>query len=125
MASQTSCESTRYSPYSDDLCWRMIYQCMALDLPYHAVAENLGVDASMVCRIVQLFKHTGSVSKKEYNKATVDGKVTDTVQFFTLQIILDYPGIYLYEIQSEIKHTLGLDLALSTLCLFLHNQGFS
>ena len=62
-------------------CWRIIYQCMALNLPHRVVTENLGVDASTVCQIVQLFKCTGSVSKKEYNKTNLDRKVTDTVQF--------------------------------------------
>ena len=76
----------------------MIYQSMAYELPYRVVAENLGVNASMVCWIVQLFRRTGSVSKKEYNKANIDRKITDTVQFFILQLILDCPGIYLYEI---------------------------
>ena len=102
----------------------MIYQLMAYELPYRVVAENLGVDTSTVCWIVQLFRRTGSVSKKEYNKANIDRKITDTVQFFILQLILDCPGIYLYEIQSEVKLTLELDLGLPTLCLFLSNHGF-
>ena len=49
MATQTSYEPTRCSPYGSDLHWRMIYQYMALDLSYCVVAENLGVNASTIC----------------------------------------------------------------------------
>ena len=82
MATSTSYESTHCSAYNDDLRWRMVYQRMALGLPYHTVAMNLGIDASTVCRIIQLFERTGQVSKMEYNTANCSRKLTDTVQFF-------------------------------------------
>ena len=60
----TSCEPNRCSAYSDDLRWRIVYQRTALGLSYREIAANLCVDASTVCRIVQLFERTGNVSKK-------------------------------------------------------------
>jgi len=93
----------------------MVYQQMALDLPYHIVAMNLGVDASTVCRILQLFNQTGTVKKKAYDNVNLNRKLTDIVQFFILQL-LDRPGIYLHEIQIEVKYILGLELSPSMLC---------
>ncbi len=121
----TSYEPRRSSAYSDDLRWRMVYQRLALGYTCKRVATNLGVDPSTICRTVQLFERTGSVQKKEYNRSNVPRKLTDVVQFLILQLVLERPGIYLHEIQAEVKRTTDLDLAPSTLCQFLHAQDFS
>ena len=121
----TSCEPRRCSTYSDDLRWRMVYQRLALDFSCKRVATNLGVDPSTVSRTVQLFKRTGSVDKKHYDCSNLPRKLTDVVQFLILQLIMERPGIYLHELQTEIKRAVELDVAQSTLCQFLHTQGFS
>ena len=41
-----SYEPQRTSAYSDDLRWRMVWQCEALGLKYSDVASNLGVDSA-------------------------------------------------------------------------------
>ena len=38
---------------------------------------------------------------------------------------MDRPGIYLHKIQAETKLMLSLESSLSTLCRYLHSQGFS
>ena len=46
------------------------------------------VDVSTVCRTVQLFEHTGNVSKKEYNAATLPCKGTEIVELLIMQLVL-------------------------------------
>ena len=121
---RVSCEPKRCSPYSEDLRWRMIYQREGLGLSYDTIARNLCVDPATVWRTVELFNQTGNVSKK-YDASNLPRKLTDTVQFFILQLVLERPGILLREIKSEVECILGLQLAESTIRQFLHAQGFT
>lgn len=126
MASRSSSiESSRSSAYDEDLRWRIVYQSLGLELSCRKVASNLGVDPSTVSRVVQRFQCTGSVEKKAYNSLALPRKLTDTVKFFVLQLVMERPGIYLYEIQAEMEQVMKLDVGLSTICEFLHEQGFS
>ena len=120
-----SCEPSRCSAYSEDLRWRIVYQCLGLDLSCRKVASNLGVDPSTVSRVVKRFQRTGSVAKEKYNSSTLPRKLTDSVQFLILQLVIERPGIFLHEIQTEVEHVLKLKLGLSTICQFLYEQGFS
>ena len=43
---KSSYEPNRTSAYSNDLRWRMVYQCVGLDLTFKTIANNLGVDIS-------------------------------------------------------------------------------
>ena len=124
-AMATSCEPKRCSAYSDDLRWRMVYQRTALGLSYREIAANLCVDVSTVCRIVQLFERTGTVSKKEYNAATLPRKLTEVVELLILQLVLQHIGITLTEIRKELYDMSGVDLSESTICQFLHKHKFS
>ena len=74
-----SCEPSRCSAYSEDLRWRIVYQCLGLDLSCRKVASNLGVDPSTVSRVVKRFQRTGSVAKEKYNSSTLPRKLTDSV----------------------------------------------
>ncbi len=102
-----------------------MYQKYGLGLSHADVAANLNVDQSTVKRTVKLFDTTGSVTKKPYDTSELPRKVTKVVQFFILQLVLQRPGIMLREIQSEASHALHLDLNESTICRFLHSQGFT
>ena len=42
-----------------------------------------------------------------------------------LHCVLRRPGIYLHEIVKELKRTLGVEVALSTVCIFLKKSGFT
>ena len=52
-------------------------------------------------------------------------KLTDVVQFFILQLVLQYSGILLREIKAEVCHVLRIEVEESTICKFLHSQGFT
>ena len=96
----TTAESHRCRAYDEDLRWRMVYQREALQYTYQEIASNLNVDVSTAWRTVQLFRNTGSVTKKKYNKDTLPHrKINESVLFVILQIVLERPGVYLREIQ--------------------------
>ena len=60
----TSAQPQRTSPYTDELHWRMVYQCYGLNLTYRQTAKNLNVDVSTVCRVIDRYEETGDVGKK-------------------------------------------------------------
>ena len=119
MATIGSCESSRCSAYSEDLRWHIVYQCLGLDFSCRKVASNIGVDPSTVSRVVRLFQCTGSVTKKKYDSSTLPRKLTDIVQFLILQLVIEHPGIFIHEIQTEVEHVLKLELALSTMSVLI------
>lgn len=120
-----SCEPGRQTAYSEDLRWKMIWQYEVQDLTLDRVADNLCVDISTVHRTVNQFRTSGTVSKKLYSNNGRPVKLTKSVQLTILHLVLDKPGIYLWEIQQEIQWMFALDISLSTLCTFLRKNGFS
>ena len=115
----------RCSAYSDDLRWRIVYKRTTLGLPYREIAANLCVDVSTVCRTMRLFERTGNVSKEKYNAANLPRKLTDLIQLFILQLVLQHVGINLTEIRRELLYMSGVDLSESTVCQFLHKYNYS
>ena len=102
-----------------------MYQHAALGLTYMTVASNLNIDASTVCRTLQLFRRTGEVTKQQYDATNLSHKLTDEVQLILLEVVLEQPGIKLHELQTELKYLTGTEVATSTICQFLYKNGFS
>ena len=120
-----SSEPKRTSAYSEDIRWRIIWQREILGYTYKEIAKNLCVHISTVCRIVLLFHTTGCVDKKLYPKEQSSRKLTAPVQLLILNLIISNPGIYLHEIQKEIESALQVEVTVSTICKFLHANGFT
>lgn len=120
-----SCEPGRTSAYSEDLRWRIIWHREALRLGNQVIAQNLGVDKSTVIRTLELFHATGSVTKRSYPKERAFRKLTKPCTLLILNLVLQRPGIYLHEIQRELKDLLLLNVSTSTICRFLHENGFT
>ena len=118
MATSTTCEPKRSSAYSEDLPWRMVWQREVLDLRYEEIAKNLNVDASTVCRTLQLFHETGLVTKRSYSKECLPRKLTEPVQLYILDLVLSKPGIYLHEMQKQVCELTGVELSESSICKF-------
>ena len=104
------CEPRRSSAYSEDLRWTMVWQSEALGCSYSTITQNLNVDKSTVCRTLQLFYSTGTVSKHDYPKKSAARKLSYPVQLFILHLVIKRPGIYLYEIQNELSDLLGIEV---------------
>ena len=118
-----SAEPYRTSAYSADMRWRMVYQHEILGLTCRAVAKNLSVDASTVSRVVSKFNETGNVDPKPRKGAPT--KLSAFDEFIIMEDILQRPGMYLHEIQSDIRQTTGTDVDVSTICRFLKRNNFS
>ena len=103
----------------------MIWQSEALALPHSAVAANLGVDRSTVSRTVSLFCATGGVSKKLYPKDRHFRKLSTPAQMLILHLVMSRPGIYLKEIREEIIVQLMIQVDISTIYRFLHENGLT
>jgi len=102
LAATASCEPYHSSAYSEDLRWRMVWQCEALGCTHARVDENFGVDRSMVSRTLQLFHTIGSICKKLYPKEKAFRKLTTPAQLLVLNLVVMKPGTYLQEIQDEL-----------------------
>lgn len=122
-----SAQPNRTSPYSEELRWRIIYQCYGLGLTYRHIATNLNVDVSTVCRTIQRFKVTGNVHKRAHPKGH-DCQLTQLTvydEYFIMELVAEKPGIYLREIQDEVCKMTGTDISTSTIWNFLHKNGFT
>ena len=105
-----SCEPHCSSAYSEDLRWRMVWQSEALGCSYGTIAKNLNVDKSTICRTIQLFYSTGTVTKCAYLKDCAARKLSKPAQLFILHLVIKQPGIYLYKIQKELSDLLGIEV---------------
>ena len=106
----TSCEPTRCSAYSEDLRWRIVWQTEALRYTSDQVASNLGNDKSTVNRIRQRWCTSGSLKKKVYAKDKAYRKLTVPAQLLVLHLVINKPGIFLREVQSELFDVLMLEV---------------
>ena len=61
-----SCEPGRTKAYDDELRWRIVYQCYAMDLNYREIANNVSIDTSTVYRVVQRFEAMVSMFSDPY-----------------------------------------------------------
>lgn len=121
-----SSEPRRTKAYSADLRWKVVWQGEILRFTHTKIAENLNVDRSTVSRILNLFQQTGGVSKKAYCKDSLTfKKITTPAQILILKLVVSKPGIFLKEIRRELLQTLMIEVDTSTICRFLHNNGFS
>ena len=120
-----SCEPGRTTACSEDLRWRMVWQREVEGLTLDKVAANLCVDTSTVYRTVHEFHISGSVSKKPYTASNRPVKLTKPVQLTVLTLALEKPGIYLWEIQQELRWLYGLDISPASLCTFMKKSNFS
>ena len=110
----TSVERGRTGAYSEDLRWRIVWQREALGKKCKDVAANIGVDSATVSRIVTRFRATGGVVKKSHPPRRTFQKLTSGVKMTILHWVLQCPGMYLHEVVRELKETLGVEVALST-----------
>lgn len=105
----------------------MVYQCYGLGLTYRQIASNLNVDISTVCRVIQRFETTGDVCKSSHPQGHDHHRklLTATDEFLILELVAEQPGIYLKELQAEVLKTTGTHISVSTICNFLHKNGFT
>ena len=121
----SSCEKSRTRAYSSDIRWRVVWQHEGLQKSVAEIASNLCIDKSTVHRMLKLFRDTGQVCPKQYPKEKAFRKLTKTVQAFVLGLVIDRPGIYLKEVQAELKAVFDISIDVSAICKFLASAGFT
>ena len=89
------------------------------------IAVILCISESTVRRTIQKFETTGDVAKDEYPLEACFRKITEPVQSYIMDLVLEKPGIYLSEIANELEVVFGVDITESALCKFLKKAGFS
>ena len=118
--------SMSYEPWRSraDIKWRMIYQIKVLEHSPKRVSENLGVSLSTVYRIKHRFDTEGTVEKRPYPERQNGKVLSQNDEFLIRQLVIERPGIYLYEIRRELLSS-GTDASIATICRFLHKCGFT
>lgn len=120
-----SCEKSRTKAYSNDLRWRMVWHHEAMEKSVGDIPQSLCVDKSTVYRTIKLFHQTGEVQPKAYPKEKSFRKLISPAQLLILQLVIDRPGIYLREIQTELLNVLAISIDVSAVCKFLSKIGFT
>ena len=122
---RNSLESTTMpSALSIDLRWRIVWMKISQNLPGNEIADLLQVSERTVRRIVDLFYHTGDVKPKEYRHGPMR-LLGEFEQLALLRLILERPGIYLHEVQTELYAMFGVQVSISTICKTLRSIGCS
>ena len=82
----------------------MVYQYNGVGFSYKKIAKNINADPSTVQRTIKLFGATETVSKDKYRKEQNHPftKLSVFDEFLILELVIERPGIYLREIQSEL-----------------------
>ena len=64
MATCLSAEPGRKAPYSNDLCWRIVWQKAGMELSFRHIARDLNISISTSHSVYKKFQETGDVSPK-------------------------------------------------------------
>ena len=80
-----------------------------------------------LCSVPSSCEATGAVSKAQHPKGASHPftKLTVFDKFLILELVIERPGIYLREIQRELKDETGTEVSISTICNFLHEYRFT
>jgi transposase len=109
-------------PYSLDLRWRIVWVYLAHHSSTAEIAHTFGVCQRTVRRYIRLFQRFGEVSSLQIShgpKPLLD----DFEQLTLLELIMEYPGIYLKEIQIKLESVFGVYVSVSTICRTLKRMG--
>ena len=60
-----SAESGRKAPYSKDIAWRVVWQRIAMELPFRKIAKNLNLSLGTVHNMYKRFEQTGDVQRNK------------------------------------------------------------
>ena len=114
-ATSTEILSEMPNPYAIDLRWRIVWAHLAHNLSFSQIAVMFSVSERSVRRYVSLFQSTGDIkpAARKHGPKTVLGEFE---RMFLFRMILQHPGIYLYEMKEEILRIFGVEVCVSTIC---------
>ena len=111
------------NPYAIDLRWRFVWAHLTQAMTALQISELFCVSERTVRRYVKIFSTTGDIepARRRHGPEHLLG---DFEQLTLLKIILDHPGIYLFEIQGELEKV-GVQISVPTICRTLKLMGCS
>ena len=118
-----SAEPYRKKAYSVDLRWRVVYQRIAINLPFNDIARNLNIATSTAYRTYMLFEITGQVDPVDRSSGREELRKLDRsgeLYTYVIGFVLENPSIYLHEVCQEVK---DLAISPSTICKLLKRYG--
>ena len=111
--------------YAKSLCYRSpLWLHVGHNMEVTEISQQLSVSQSSVYRYIELFKRTGDVRPKSYRHGPPK-LLGDMEQLFLLKLILNYPGIYLSELQAKLFIKYDVTVNVSTICRTLKFMGCS
>ena len=117
-----SAEPGRKTAYSNDLSWRIVYQRIAMNLPFVKIAQNLNIAVSTVHRIYRLFEESGTVDPLSPRKRLDYRRLDLRSELHVVGVILENPSMYLGELCLEVMQVFGIP---STVCRTLKRYGLT
>ena len=120
-----SAEPSRKKSYSADLRWRIVYQRIAMNLPFYKIARNLNIAASTANRIYQLFEQTGGVDPVQRLERHEIRAVDMHTELHVIGFVIENPSVYLSEVCHNIGDITGEAVSPSTVCRLLKRYGIS
>lgn len=117
-----SAEPARTAPYGKDLRWRVIWQRIALDLPFRTIANNLCIAVGTAHNI---FEATGEVDPKHATRRDSLQKLDCHHRLYVVGLVLASPDLRLKEIVDKVLEITGVSVDISTICRLLAQHGFT
>ena len=120
-----SAEPGRKTAYSNDLRWRIVYQRIAMNLPFVKIARNLNIAVSTVHRIYRLFEESGTVDPLSPRKRLDCRRLDLRSELHVVGVILENPSMYLGELCLEVMQVFGIEISPSIVCRTLKRYGLT
>ncbi len=109
-------------PYAIDLRWRIIWLHIAHKNTPSEISHLMCISERSVWRYIALFQETGDVKPKSYHHGP-HRLLGDFEQLTLLRLIIQYPGIYLCELQEKLVENFGVRVGVATICRTLKFMG--
>ena len=125
VSGEMSAEPARTAPYANDLRWRVIWQRIALELPFKSIAKNLCISVGTAHNIFERFRTTGEVDPKPAARRDVLQKLDCHHRLYVIGLVMASPDLQLKELVDRVQEITGVSVHLSTICRLLAQHGLT
>ena len=116
-----SAEPGRKRAYTADIRWRIIYQRMALELPFDEKATHLNIATSTAHQIYHQFELTGDIRPVSRSEPRPEARALDEHN----GVILNNPTLYLDELCQTTLALTDVSVSPSTVCRMMRRYGIT
>ena len=111
-----SAEPGRKARYSRDIAWRVVWQRIAMELSFRAIARNLNLSLGTVHNMYGRFEQTGDIQHSKPGPREYLRALNGQQELLLIGLILENPSLYLGEMCASIYKMTGLKVSASTIC---------